>query len=567
LRLTIRIKQFLLLGALIASLGALMLVLFGAINRSREAISGQEVQLRELEDWQTARSSFDALRYWYVDLANSLSSESEAAAAAAGAALAGTLERTASNAPDISNEIAALVDRIAGLSRDAVDEYAFEERAAGDALMGEARSAAVAADALFSEVIAERRDAASAAAREVAREARLVKLLAAIMIATLLALGLLLAYLSERLVFSPLNRITGAVRALARGRHDVDIPFAERHDEVGQMAGALRIFKENAVEAQQARDAMAAAQEREAAQTAHQREQTQRMIELLDSKVNAMLDNVGGSSQQLQSAAETMRAAAHKTDAICGQAAGASEDAAGQAENVLDTAGQMARSFNEMVAQIRTSFDLAREATEAAGSANETVGQLTDATEAIGEVSALIAGLAEQTNLLALNATIEAARAGDAGRGFAVVASEVKALAGQTARATGQIAERISQITEVSSHTAHAIERITGAIGNIRDISGQIGEAAQSQNALNEQIVGAVGQAAQRSGEVRDRMHTIAASASETGEVAGQVHGAAHRLSNLSQELRHTVDANLSQLRKSLRQRQPPPANAAASRQ
>ena len=192
---------------------------------------------------------------------------------------------------------------------------------------------------------------------------------------------------------------------------------------------------------------------------------------------------------------------------------------------------------------------MASEAVGQARTTNDRVSELSKAASRIGDVVELINTIAGQTNLLALNATIEAARAGEAGRGFAVVASEVKALAEQTAKATGEIGQQITGIQAATQDSVNAIKEISGTIERLSEISSTIAAAVEEQGAATQEISRNVQQAAQGTQQVYANITDVQRDASETGSASSQVLSAAQSLSGDSNRLKLEVGKFLDSVR------------------
>jgi methyl-accepting chemotaxis protein len=346
-------------------------------------------------------------------------------------------------------------------------------------------------------------------------------------------------------IAKPIDAITERMTALAGGDTSVEVPGVGRKDEVGEMAAAVQVFKENKIEA----DRLAADSEREARAKQDRAERIEKRIGEFDSIVNSVLQSLVSSGDQLEGAAQTMSANAEETNVQSTAVASAAEQASANVQTVATAAEELSSSISEISRQMATSTEITSVAVSESDRANEMVKGLAEAADRIGEVVALITDIAEQTNLLALNATIEAARAGDAGKGFAVVASEVKNLANQTAKATEEIGAQIAGIQSATKGSVDAIDRITGTIQKINEISATVAAAVEEQNAATQEIARNVEQAATGTQEVTANISGVTQAVSETGQVSSQVLASAKALSQQSDSLRTQVDSFLTDIK------------------
>jgi methyl-accepting chemotaxis protein len=266
-----------------------------------------------------------------------------------------------------------------------------------------------------------------------------------------------------------LHRMTGAMKALAAGKLDVEVPGTGRRDEVGEMAEAVEVFKSNAVAGQ---NLEAEQKEAESRAVARRKADMNKMADDFEGAVGEIIETVSSASTELEASAGTLTSTAERAQELATMVAAASEEASTNVQSVAAATEEMAPSVHEIGRQVQESARVANEAVDQARTTTERVSELSKAATRIGDVVDLINTIAGQTNLLALNATIEAARAGESGRGFAVVASEVKALAAQTAKATGQIGQQITGIQSATQDSVNAIKQISGTMKNVRDLLG-----------------------------------------------------------------------------------------------
>jgi methyl-accepting chemotaxis protein len=393
------------------------------------------------------------------------------------------------------------------------------------------------------------RDAALAEAGERAGAARdgALTMLALAGLAVVALLGVLggVTVMLRRRVITPLATLTGVVGELAAGRHDVTIPTVERADEIGAMAGSLQIFKD-ALIAKKASDEAAAV---EADAKIRRGQRVDRITGEFEAMIGEIVEIVSQASTELEASAGTLTATAERSEELATTVAAASEEASTNVQSVASATEEMASSVNEISRQVQGSARIAGEAVEQAQKTNDRVAELAKAAARIGDVVELINSIAGQTNLLALNATIEAARAGEAGRGFAVVASEVKALAEQTAKATGEISQQISGIQAATQESVGAIREIGDTIGRMSEIAATIAAAVEEQGAATQEISRNVQQAANGTQQVSSNIADVQRGASETGSASAQVLTAAKSLSGESDRLKREVGKFLSSVR------------------
>ena len=347
-------------------------------------------------------------------------------------------------------------------------------------------------------------------------------------------------------VIRPIAAMTDVMKGLAGGDLNVSVPALSRGDEVGAMARAVQVFKDNAQRVQSMEQAQAglklkAEGDRKAAM--------QQMADGFDSAIGKIIQTVSTASSELESSAGQLTKTAEVTQVLSATVASASEQSSANAQSAAAAAEEMASSVSEISRQVQDSHKISREAVSQVEQTNARIADLAQSASRIGEVVKMISAVAEQTNLLALNATIEAARAGEAGRGFAVVASEVKALAAQTAKATEEISEQIGQMQSATNQSVSAIQEIGGTIGRIAEISQAIAAAVEEQGATTQEISRNVQQAAQGATQVAGSITDVNRGATDTGVASTHVHGLAQSLLGQSNHLKGEVEKFLSTVR------------------
>jgi methyl-accepting chemotaxis protein len=357
---------------------------------------------------------------------------------------------------------------------------------------------------------------------------------------------ILINWLIAGSITGPIRGMIAAMSKLAAGDKNIDVPGLDRGDEVGQMAQAVQVFKDNAIQA----DGLANRQ----AQDQQRREERTRQIETLcqdfDRQVTERLQSVVGAVAEMQTTAQSMTQVAEQTATEVGHVSTTAESASGNVNSVAAATEELAASIGEIGAQMLRSREIAGHAASQAVATNTQVKHLAEAAQKIGAVVQLITDIASQTNLLALNATIEAARAGEAGKGFAVVASEVKNLANQTGKATEDISQQINNIQSETGQAVQAIETIASTIEEINQITGSVAAAVEQQNSATKEIARSIEQAASGTRDMSTSIQTVTNAASQTGSAAGQMLGSSNSLSAEATALRQEVEHFLSAIRR-----------------
>ena len=360
-----------------------------------------------------------------------------------------------------------------------------------------------------------------------------------------LIIGITAAWKIGTGISRPISAITTAMKVLAGGDKTVEIPGQDHGDEVGDMAKAVLVFKENMIKADEL-----AARELESAKAREARgRRIEEMTGNFDTGVSELLRALASSATEMEATASSMSSIADGTKLRATTVASAAEQASANVQTVATATEELSSSIQEISRQVAKSTEVAERAVAEANKTDRQVQGLADAAQKIGEVVEMISDIAEQTNLLALNATIEAARAGESGKGFAVVASEVKNLANQTAKATNEIGQQIGGIQAETLEAVEAIKSITTTISEMDEIASMIAAAVEEQGAATHEIARNVEQAATGTQEVSSNIIEVTNAAGETGTAATQVTGVAGDLNKKADELKVQVENFLTDVR------------------
>ena len=363
----------------------------------------------------------------------------------------------------------------------------------------------------------------------------------AVSLLSALAVGLI-GVQTLRAIGAPLQHLNNELLNITQGKLDNRV-IVVREDEIGE---ALRNLQTVQTMVRFDREELKATEKRAAVQ---RKADMVKLADGFEGAVGEIIETVSSAATELEASAGTLTSTAARAQELSTAVAAASEEASTNVQSVASASEEMSSSVNEISRQVQESARMANEAVDQARRTNDRVGELSKAAARIGDVVELINTIAGQTNLLALNATIEAARAGEAGRGFAVVASEVKALAEQTAKATGEIGQQISGIQSATQDSVNAIREISGTIEKLSEISSTIAAAVEEQGAATQEISRNVQQAALGTQEVSSNIADVQNGATETGSASSEVLSAAQSLSRDSNRLKLEVGRFLHSVR------------------
>jgi methyl-accepting chemotaxis protein len=435
----------------------------------------------------------------------------------------------AKRAGEIEAQLPKLQDEIARLRK----EVSLPASAEMDAVIGK-----------IAEFAEHHADEGRANAVEQADSANRLMMVVGVSVVLLLIGSWLFSFLT---IARPIAALTRSMLELAEGNLAVALPGLGRKDEVGDVAAAVEKFK--LISEQKARGEAEAKVKQDQIAAQQRKTDMRRLADGFEAAVGQIIETVSSASTELEASAGTLTKTAERSQQVTTLVASASEEASTNVQSVASATEELTSSVNEISRQVQDSARMASEAVGQARNTTDRVSELSKAASRIGDVVELINTIAGQTNLLALNATIEAARAGEAGRGFAVVASEVKALAEQTAKATGEIGQQISGIQSATQDSVNAIKEISGTIERLSEISSAIAAAVEEQGAATHEISRNVQQAAQGTQQVSSNITDVQRGASETGSASSQVLSAAQSLSKDSNRLKLEVGKFLDTVR------------------
>ncbi|MGH1349553.1 MAG: methyl-accepting chemotaxis protein [Methyloligellaceae bacterium] len=366
---------------------------------------------------------------------------------------------------------------------------------------------------------------------------------AVITLVLLLFIGIC-SILVSRSVTKPILRLVQQMKSLAGGDTSFDIYGQWRKDEIGDMSNAVSVFRENAIDRQ--RLEIESIREKETIQ--QRQKDLEGFIYEFRNEVEVALTTVDSDTAAMQATARDMTQTANSTNATAESAVDSSSNASSNVATVASAAEELSASITEISGRLSQTMSVVKQATEKTQTTDTKVISLTNAAQKIGDVINLIQDIAEQTNLLALNATIEAARAGEAGKGFAVVATEVKSLAEQTAKATSEISEQITNIQTETEEAAKAINEIADVMSEVNNYTSSIAEGIEQQGEATTEISSSILQAAGQTKDTVDKLGIVKESVNKTVEAADTVLGSSNNVSTQAKGLQKLINEFLEKV-------------------
>ena len=393
-------------------------------------------------------------------------------------------------------------------------------------------------------------DIVSAASRKSASAQASFWILAAVL-TLLVAVTIVLCVVVAKSIVNPIRSLAGQMRLLAQNDTSIQIPEAARGDEIGDMAAAVEVFRENAIERQRLARANQADRDRELQKQSY-------LDEMVTSFRKVTADTIQAVEQQssgMKSSAQGLASVASNASREAASADHASREASRDVESVAVATEQLSSSIQEIAQRAHEASAIVNETTQTAAETDRDVSALAESTGRIGTVVELIQDIAEQTNLLALNATIEAARAGDMGKGFAVVANEVKSLANQTANATKEIADQIGSVQMLTSGAVTAIRTVSERVNEISAVTSSIASAVEQQQAAARDIASSIQSASQGTSQVANNVVTVNTAIDQTAQEAQSLNATSETLSAVMEELATSVESFLTNVEKDVADR------------
>ena len=543
--LRIRTKFALFMALIILlSLGTVLYLRQG-FNASYEAIAEQQAQFNYQENISSIKSDFQHMIYWFTEMAVSLSGDSESKALQYQSDIKESLKTTENFAPEITEELRAALPEIESLYFSAIDAYFDENYNTGSERMTIAREKAYE----ISELIDKKLTSLQAETRQKAVNVKIISgngvQVATVFLFAIIIVSTLSTSAQAILIVRPLDKITQTINELSKGNYDAAIQGSERKDEIGMIARALEVFRDNG----RANEELRARQMEENERRAERAQYIEKAASNFENDIEELARSLTKETTLVRDQASEMTELSESTSQEFQSASKASKEASGNVAEVASAVEEFNQSIKEISSQINMANNIANETVEKVEVTNQYISELSDAGDRINEATALINDIAEKTNLLALNATIEAARAGEAGKGFAVVANEVKDLASQTSNATDEISKIIESIQTSTAETVNSMKDITGKIKEISETSTIISATVEEQYNTIQEISSNASRTADNNTKVDESISGLSGTAQKNEEAAHQVLKAVQTMMDKQAEIDMSIKDFLSRLK------------------
>ena len=384
--------------------------------------------------------------------------------------------------------------------------------------------------------------AASTAQSEAFTMVRIMTIASVVLVAIFAVIGYVLLNAG---ITRPINAMTVTMGTMAEGDHQVTVPGTDRVDEVGEMAGAVEVFRQNMEDNERLQAEAAKKQQAELDRA----ERLRGITQSFETDAESMTGLVATAAAELEKTAQRLNGLAEASTDRATQVAAASEETSVSVQTVASSSTELSSSISEISRQVTTTNQLAQQTLSEAEGTQSEIKNLATAVQEIGSVIQLIQEIAEQTNLLALNATIESARAGEAGKGFAIVANEVKNLAGQTGKATEDIATQVKSVQDRTSIAVEAIDKIVSRIHEVQEVASNVAAAVEEQDAATREISRNVEEVSTAANDVNENIAAVREAAADTGTSSDEVLTTSRSLLEESERLKARVESFLVDVR------------------